>query len=407
MSDPRPRVTSLPPSRSSWAVLALVTAACGTADRADPSATAGSEATAVAFEAPAGPLVIVGGALDGDNDAVYEAILERSQGGGPLCVLPTASGVPRESMESAVAAFDRHGGPGTAEGILLAEEDAGLADDPALAARLEACSGFFFTGGAQSRVVATFLPAGDTSAALRALTARHRAGAVVAGSSAGAAMMSRLMIAGGSSDEALSAGVVGAGPEDAEGIAVRPGLDLFAPAVLDQHFLARGRIARLLVVALTVDAPRVGLGIDENTALVVDGATARVEGASGVVVVDAREASRTRPGRGTGVRVTLAGAGDAIDLRTFAGTRADDKSLLTPSRSAPTLPADPFARWAFLGILTELARSEQHEARFELDGATLRVARGPGFGAFAYEGEGVQGAPRGFSAGPFLVDLEG
>ncbi|MEJ2204672.1 MAG: Type 1 glutamine amidotransferase-like domain-containing protein [Gemmatimonadota bacterium] len=111
-----------------------------------------------------------------------------------------------------------------------------------------------------------FLPGGDTTAAYQTLWRRWQEGAVVAGSSAGAAMMSRIMIAGGSSAEAVTHGVAPDG--EGEGVVIRSGMGFLPHAIVDQHFLARGRIGRLLVAVLATDSLPLGLGIDENTALV-------------------------------------------------------------------------------------------------------------------------------------------
>ncbi len=351
----------------------------------------------------AGRLVIVGGALDGDNDEVYRAIVEGRKGDGPLCVLPTASGVPESSMASAVATLGRYVGDTASVGIFLTEGNAEAASDPETVERIEGCSGYFFTGGDQSRVVDTFLPAGDTTPAFRALVRRWEEGAVVSGSSAGAAMMSGVMIASGSSDGAVHHGVVAR--EEDGGVWIRRGLGFFERAILDQHFLARGRIGRLLVATLSTDSLPVGIGIDENTALVVDGDVARVVGASGVVVVDARSARAEGDRWGSGVRLTLAGSGDRVDLRTFEVTQAPGRAPLGIDEAAPELPADPFARWAFLHLLSDLASTSSPEADFDLGGASLTVRKGAGFTAFRAPGMGVEGEPAGLSAGPFIVDL--
>ncbi|MDZ7825783.1 MAG: hypothetical protein U5R48_07095 [Gammaproteobacteria bacterium] len=59
----------------------------------------------------------MGGALDEENAPVYHAVLEARQGEGPLCILPTASGVPERSLESAVASFTRYAADPRHEGI--------------------------------------------------------------------------------------------------------------------------------------------------------------------------------------------------------------------------------------------------------------------------------------------------
>ena len=350
-----------------------------------------------------GRLVIVGGALQADNADVYETVLEAREGEGALCVIPTASANPGRSMDGAVERFIAYGGADAAKGILISTEDPSQARAPSVVAVLSTCSGFYFTGGAQSRIADVFLPAGDTTEAYRALWQRWREGAVVAGSSAGAAMMSRIMISGGSSGEAVAHGVA---PEpDADGVFVRGGMGFFEP-FLDQHFLARGRIGRLLVAVSRADLPQIGFGIDENTALVVDRDSAVVVGASGVVVVDARAAQSQASNRATNLRVSLAGAGDMIDLRSYEVRRGVGKSPVPSPATTLELPADPFARWALLHLIADLSRTSTREAVFTLPEAVLRITKADDFSAFmAAPDGGVEGTPLGLSAGPFRVDL--
>ena len=357
-----------------------------------------SQATPMAAQDP-GRLVIIGGGLSGANEAVYRAVLDGVADGEPLCVIPTASATPARSMTGQVGRFDEHGGAGTAVGVLLSVDEPDAAHDPEVVARLSACGGFYFTGGVQSRITRLLRPDGVSTPALDAIRARHRAGALVAGSSAGAAIMSDPMIAGGSSARALDGGVIGGG------VSVGPGLGFFT-GLTDQHFLARGRIGRLLVAVLQLDGARLGFGIDENTALVVDGERASVVGASGVVVVDGREARRDADGHGgTGLRVTLLGAGDVLDLSTGRVAWDPAKQPL-PVSSDPIAPVgDLFERWRFLHLLHELGRAEAGEVRASAGDYEVVIRKATGFASVAGEGEGVRGAPAGLGVGPLTVDL--
>lgn len=392
-------VQSLRTRTPTWAPLALAgLLGCG---GEDPGARE------VGAEDSGGPdpgrLVIVGGALDPENTAVYGAVLEGRLGDGPLCVIPTASSDPEESMAGMVADLDRHGGAGTAQGVLLPRDAPQRARDPSIASELRGCSGFYFTGGSQSRILDVFLPDGDTTAAYRALRERWLEGAVLAGSSAGAAMMSGVMISGGSSEGALRHGV--ADRPEAEGVQLRPGMGFFEP-IVDQHFLARGRIGRLVVAVTHPTVPGVGFGIDENTALVVEGTAASVVGASGVVVVDGREASVPVAGRPTDVRIALAGSGDVIDLRSFDIRRERGKRGVPLEDGPLRTGEDPFARWAFLETLAGLASTSASEAVFEVAGVALTLEESEGFSAAAHAPSGgVADTPSGLSAGPFRMDL--
>jgi hypothetical protein len=217
-------------------------------------------------------------------------------------------------------------------------------------------------------------------------------------------MMSRIMIASGSSAEAVATGVAASAEED--GVRIREGMGFLPHAMVDQHFLARGRIGRLLVAVLATDSLPLGVGIDENTALVLDGDAASVVGASGVILVDGRQARRSGQHHGSGMLVSLAGTGDAVNLSTFEIRRNEAKTALAPAGSSSAPPDDPFARWAFLQFVADLASSSDDGATFSTGGATLTIRKGEGFSAAMTASDGgVEGTPAGLSAGPLLVDL--
>jgi len=136
---------------------------------------------------------------------------------------------------------------------------------------VEQATGIFFTGGDQSRIV-DFIKGTSLEAAIHQ---RHEAGAVIGGTSAGAAMMPDQMIIGGASVSNRSIGAVDMGP----GMGFMPGI------IVDQHFAQRGRIGRLLT-ALVLQPAMLGLGIDEDTGIIVQGDEFEVIGQGCVTVVD-------------------------------------------------------------------------------------------------------------------------
>jgi cyanophycinase len=110
--------------------------------------------------------------------------------------------------------------------------------------------------------------------------ARYREGAIVGGTSAGAAVMSRKMIGGRSDLDTLMAGATPF---------LMDGLGLWPQVIVDQHFLQKGRFNRLTLAVL--EYPElVGIGIDEETACIVRGNQFEVMGNANVTVVDARKA---------------------------------------------------------------------------------------------------------------------
>lgn len=351
-----------------------------------------------------GTLVIIGGGLSRTNTAVYGAIAGARQGSGPVCIVPTASATPDSAMAGPVATFADHGMP--AVGVLIDSSRPETARDSAVVRQLRACSGFFFVGGVQSRIVAALRPGGSGTPALEAILHRWRAGAVLSGSSAGAAIMSDPMIAGGSSAGALRAGVHradAADDNDAGGVSITPGLGFFHAGLADQHFLARGRFGRLAMAVADSAVVDLGFGIDENTALIVAGDRLSAVGASGVVVLDATGA-RTTDGGVEGVRVALMSAGDRYDLRTRTLTIGADKQPLQPM-PARTI-TDAFARWEMLHLLQHFASQPQLTGiAAPVEGGTVELTRAADFAAAWNGAAGVQGTAGGLSIQGVLLRL--
>ena len=374
-------------------------------------ASAGTVATSGGSrgEAP-GRLVIVGGALSATNDAVYRAILDGREGKGPFCVYPTAGATPDSDMASPVATFDKHGGAGTAVGVLVSSLKPETATDPRVVDQILRCSGFFFIGGVQSRVTAAFRPQGKSTPAYDALMERWRAGAVVSGSSAGAAIMSDPMIAGGTSLAAMTTGVkrityIGADGDDSTGgVTVAPGLGFFKAALADQHFLARGRFGRLLTAMLEMDEFDLAFGIDENTALVVDRDSLKVVGASGVIVFDERTA--VRDGRSvSGVTMHMLGDGDRFDLPSRAPIIGAGKLPVVAVRESSVTVQNAFARLELLRALDQFASSKSTRLEMPFEGGRVVIRKLPSYRAYVYGGSGVQSTTRGLGMTGLRLDV--
>ena len=146
------------------------------------------------------------------------------------------------------------------------------AQDPAAAAVINEASGIFLAGGNQLRLSSIM---GGTSLA-KAISDRHGAGIVVAGTSAGASALSTHMIAFGRA---------GASPRQRM-TQMGAGLGLLPGVVVDQHFLQRNRLGRLLSI-VAQNPSLLGLGIDEDTAAVVSGdQVLEVIGRGSVTIID-------------------------------------------------------------------------------------------------------------------------
>jgi cyanophycinase len=285
----------------------------------------------------AGQLVIGGGALSDDNPA-HSAFVAALSGDGPVVVIPAASESPAESGSYARGVLVAHGvPPGRVHVFPVAERDdistpavdesgwAGNAAAPALLAGLEHLSGVWFSGGDQTRIVRTLRTAdGKDTPLLRLIRERHAAGAVVGGSSAGAAIMSEAMICGGDGFRGLleppTTRYAETEAEDDGRLYLWKGLGFFGAGIVDQHFDQRARLGRL-VRALGETRVRRGFGIDEDTALVVSGdaRSAKVVGSGGVTVLDAEHARFDLGGKAlaSGLRLSLFPAGAGFDLQSL------------------------------------------------------------------------------------------
>lgn len=257
-------------------------------------------------------LAVIGGRLEDDNVAIYAEMHRLCA--GRLLIFPTASGEPRTVGAETAQVFRGHGFE--VEVVLLDIQSAGtLAFDAGLVTRIEAAGGVYFTGGDQAKIVAALVRGGRETPVLGALRALHARGGLIAGSSAGAAMMSERMLLGGTSLESMVHGLTE--DPDRPGLLLGQGLGFFRHAMLDQHFIKRGRLGRL-VLAMHSAGVRRGIGIDENTALIVEGDVARVCGEYGVMMIDLAKARIDPDGRGfRDFRLGYVDDGDWIDLARF------------------------------------------------------------------------------------------
>lgn len=190
------------------------------------------------------------------------------------------------------------------------------ADTDSVASLLSDATGIWFGGGLQTRLADVLV--GTRTA--QAIHARYRAGAVVGGTSAGAAIVSTPMITGDErrrggdrypSDSSLIFITI-----DRNNVETATGLGLVTNAIIDQHFVRRKRHNRL--ISLLLEGPvRLGAGIDESTALVIEPTgTWRVSGASSVVIYDARSATvsqNSEPLGGSDVRMHVLTDGGRFD----------------------------------------------------------------------------------------------
>ncbi len=283
----------------------------------------------MSLQRPAGAqsLVVIGGRLE--DPAILDRIIEL--GGGPgkarIGILTTGSSTPEENGRFYVDAFAARGG--TATWLPLDRPSSRRANDPALAAQASECNVFFLGGGDQRRYTKALLRRdGQDTALLAAMRRAFEKGGVVAGTSAGAAVLvGAPMVTAGESYDAL------ARPRRLTA-RVRGGLGFFRFGLIDTHFGERGRQGRLIRLGAR-HRQSLAFGVDEDTALVVTGALGarpamEVVGRRGVSVFDLSRAkwSRRGPWRIDNVRshYLLSGDGFSVADRRFrprAGRRRD------------------------------------------------------------------------------------
>jgi cyanophycinase len=217
-----------------------------------------------------GQLVIIGGAEDKQGDCVILREFVRRAGGiqARIVVMTVATGLPGEVGADYIQVFERLGVADVRVVDTAKREDA---SDPAAIEAINQATGVFFTGGNQARIIEMLKDTELDSI----LHQRFNQGLVIAGTSAGAAMMPDVMIVEGDSETNPRMEVVEMGP----GMGFLPGI------VIDQHFAQRGRLGRLLS-ALSQQPAVLGFGIDENTAIAINGKDIEVIGQSAVTVVD-------------------------------------------------------------------------------------------------------------------------
>ena len=219
-----------------------------------------------------GTLVLIGGACSPNGEALG-TFVQRSGGheGGRIVGFTTASSDP---MGSALAWRNdlKVAGATNVEIPIVDRRDA--AQDARIAKIVEDAQGIFLGGGDQVHLVATI----GGSRVGRAIRDAYRRGAIVCGTSAGAAALTETILAGGEVDETGKHSDMHIGP----------GLGLLGfRAMIDTHFAQRRRLHRLFV-AIAANPDLMGLGIDEDTALVVKGHLGEVIGKGGVTFVDGR-----------------------------------------------------------------------------------------------------------------------
>ena len=254
------------------------------------------------YGATPGRLLIIGGAEDRCCGAgLLDRFVELSGGERARIVLvTTATDVPEQVHADYERVFRKLGVEDTSELRLRGRGDA---DGDEAASVLATATGVFLSGGDQSKL--------RTLVGSRSMTSWKTGsdeGLIVGGTSAGATAMGRTMILGGAGSDVSAASV-----------RTGPGLGLLPRALIDMHFGERGRLPRLLS-AVALDPDHLGIGLDENTGILVDDDGFEVIGSGVVTVVDAEDATVVHAAGDSdpitlfGVRLHLLPAGCRFDF---------------------------------------------------------------------------------------------
>ena len=236
-----------------------------------------------------GALVLVGGAMR--DPAIVERFVQLAGGPeAPIVVIPTAGG--GETYDQYYPGLRAFRDAGATDLTVLHTTDRAVADAPAFSAPLRRARGVWFPGGRQWRLADAYL---DTRVQ-EELAGVLRRGGVVGGSSAGATILGSYLVRGDTATNTIMMG-------DHE-----VGFGFLRDTAIDQHLLRRNRQFDLIEV-IEAQPHLLGIGLDEDTAIVVQGDQFEVMGRSYVVIYDHQRLLDS------GGRFYFLGAGDRYDLR--------------------------------------------------------------------------------------------
>ena len=317
---------------------------------------------------PKGSLVIIGGNLRPGNAPVWERLIQLAGGkGARIAVIPSAAAVPEQDGKNLIRRLNAYGAQAffVPVAVKLPGSDYQTAsDDPELAELIRSANGAYFVGGDQSRIIRALRHEdGTNTRVLDALWDLYRKGGVIAGSSAGAAIMSSTMF--GRPHTVLGTLKLGV----FEGKEITNGLGFIGDDVfVDQHLLIRGRFARM-IPAMLKKGYKMGLGIDEDTAMVVlPNRDVEIVGYKGALVLDLNNAtSHEGAFNVSNVRVSYLDNGDRFNVRTREFTPSEEKAegKLDPAHPyyrEPLFSADILGNDAVVDLMSKLIDSDQKDA---------------------------------------------
>jgi len=346
-----------------------------------------------------GSLVIIGGSERFNHREYWDEIVELAGGpGSRIAVFPTASGDPVKKGGWVISALNKSGADAFLVPVawkMFSKTPQEAVSDPDHVAQVLEATGIFLIGGEQDKIVkALFTADGQHTPMLDAMWEVYRKGGVIAGTSAGAAVMSRIMYRDAESVLETMLKGVRWGKEIDRGLGFIDD-DWF----VDQHLFVRGRFARTLV-AMQNQGFKYGIGVDENSAIIVThGKDVRVIGHKGALVMDLSRAEHD-PSLGRfnlkNARLTYLDRGDRFNLKTMevfpAQEKLDDEKLdpkspdYRPAHRRPLFHTDILGNTTVIDLMGNLMESvspvatglafDGHAARKEpVDGFEFKFTR--------------------------------
>jgi cyanophycinase len=223
-----------------------------------------------------GTLIIIGGAEDKTKDRVIlKEIVQRTGPNGKIVIITAASEIANRVWEDYCRIFTEMGIKKLEHLYVEQPEDA---RDPSKLKIFDGANTIFFTGGDQLKITTKL---GGTDIVDRIFEI-YKNGGTIAGTSAGASIMGKTMLVGGENAESHKVG----------NWMMAPGLGFIEGMLIDQHFGQRGRIGRLLG-AVALNPGILGIGVDEDTAIIVENNRFKVIGNNAVYILDGRTVSYT------------------------------------------------------------------------------------------------------------------
>ncbi|CAH0258368.1 cyanophycinase [Priestia megaterium] len=297
-----------------------------------------SSSESPAYDSIKGNLLIAGGALGSSNSSVYNKFINLAGGKqAKIGIVPAAStkfdssnqfksdlikyGVKAENIE--ILPISNHDFKGTSENESTWKTNM---NSDKLAQKVKGLTGIWFVGGDQTLITGSLRNEnGSDSKVLQAIWHTYKNGAVLGGTSAGAAIMSNTMLAGGDSYGALSYGFTNTyndmTQQEGGPAYLEKGLGFFQYGLVDQHFDNKARLGRLIATAYEKgNKNQLSYGIDEDTAMVVNNKAKQIEvvGRGGITLVDLAkvQANDKFPSDYKNILISCITPGDKVNLTT-------------------------------------------------------------------------------------------